>query len=107
MGVYMEKMLSSSSPVAAAVRIVGILSEAEETLQSDVALQTLMCRPPRARLILVRGSSVQGNAGLRMTFGTEKGTASWQCWRLSRGYTVQKVEGMRKSHRGQPETWVS
>ena len=26
--------------------------------------------------------------------------------KLSRGYTVQKLEGIRKSHRGWPETWV-
>jgi hypothetical protein len=32
----MEKMLLSSSPVAAAVRIVGIVAEAEGTLTSDV-----------------------------------------------------------------------
>lgn len=49
-----EKLLSSSSPVAAAVRIVGIASEAEETLQSDVctvgycARQISMRRPPGA-----------------------------------------------------------
>lgn len=69
------------------------------------ARQTLIVRrPPGARLVECYGGAVQDKTGLRMTLGPKK-TASWQCWRLSRGYTLQKVEEIGKSHRGRPETW--